>query len=86
MANDGLLIECLGVRAVEDGTCRNQRIGDGLAGGFAGPQFNTGGVDALLLGQVLPCVEGTFSSGGGLLVGCGVAHDDEPCIGLLVEG
>jgi len=86
MANDGLLIESLGVRAVEDGTRRNQRIGNGLAGGLADPQFNAGGIDALLLGQVLPCVEGAFSSGGRLLAGCRVSHDDEPCIGLLIEG
>jgi hypothetical protein len=49
VTDDGLVIECVGVQIVEDGACRNQRVGHCLAGGFADTEFDTGRINTLLL-------------------------------------
>ena len=69
VADDGLLIEGVGVRVIEGCAGWDEGVGDGLTGGCADAEFDAGGVDALLLHEVLAGIEGTFSSRLRLLLG-----------------
>jgi hypothetical protein len=49
MPDDGLFIKNVSVRILEDGTSRNQCVGDSLSRRFTRPQLDAGWVDTLLL-------------------------------------
>jgi hypothetical protein len=86
VTDDGLFIEGVGVEVIEGCTGGNQRVGYGLAVGFADEQFNAGRIDALLLGEVLPGVEGALGSRIRLLLRIRIAYHDEASVGLLIQG
>src|SRR6266851_893729 len=79
-------VEGGGAAEVEAGTGRYEGVFDDAAGVAAGAQLDAGGVDALLLCEVLLYVEGALGGRVGLLIGGVFADDDELGGGVAVEG
>lgn len=53
MASDGLLVEGMGIGILERGALGHEGVGDGLAGGLADAEFDTGRIDTLFVDEVL---------------------------------
>jgi hypothetical protein len=86
VANDGLLVEGVGIRVIEGCACRNQDVGHGLIGKCACAELNAGWIDTLFLDQVLTSVECALGRGLRLLARRRVPDHHEVGVSLLREG